>query len=390
MTGTLRARGLLAALLAVLMAGGCGGGGGGGAAAPAVQPSGGLSVAGCVIDAGAPGCQASISWSTANATAPRVLAGNRTLSTAASGTLSLQVGAEPLVVVLADGDRTLDEKTVTGACASASAWNGAQCRQFAVRAEERAATPFFEDGRPVTLEVVIFRPLTPGPHPALLFHHGSTGNGDDPAAFRVTYVSEAIARYFAERGWLVAFPQRRGRGASDGTYDEGFEPDHSRYSCSKAPALAGLERALQDADAALLHLQRHPDVDANRMAAGGWSRGGILALAQAGRRPDAYTGVVNFAGGWIGEGCADSVAVNRTTFAASAAFRGPTLWIYAHDDSFYSLAHSQANFDAFAAAGGKGQFLIYSRAPGLNGHFVINDPPLWEADLGNFLARLGG
>ena len=389
MTELLRVRGAIATLLAALLASGCGGGGGGGSA-PAAQASGSLSVAGCMIDAGAPGCQATISWSTANAASPQVMAGNRMLSTAASGTLSLPVGAEPLIVVLADGGRTLDEKTVSGACASASAWSGAQCQRFAVRTEERAATPFVEGGRPVTLEVVIFRPLTPGPHPALLFNHGSTGNGDDPSAFRLTYVNEGIARYFAERGWLVAFPQRRGRGASDGTYDEGFEPDRSRYSCSKAPALAGLERALQDADAALLHLQRHPAVDASRMAAGGWSRGGILALAHAGRRPDAFLGVVNFVGGWIGEGCIDSVAVNRPTFAASAAFRGPTHWIYAHGDSFYSIAHSQANFDAFAAAGGLGQFLVYTRAPGLNGHFVINDPPLWGADLGGFLARLGG
>lgn len=218
-----------------------------------------------------------------------------------------------------------------------------------------------------------------------MFNHGSTGNGDDPSQFRLTYTNEAIARFFAERGWMVAFPQRRGRGQSDGLYDEGFTPDRSRYSCLQAPALAGLERALQDVDAAVELLRRRPDVDAARMLAAGVSRGGILVAAHAARRPGVFRGVVNFVGGWLGEGCADAVVVNRNTFAAAGAFAGPTIWLYGENDPFYGVAHSRANFDAFVAAGGRASFQLYSRAPGLSGHFIINDPVLWTTDLDAFV-----
>jgi len=56
----------------------------------------------------------------------------------------------------------------------------------------------------------------------LLFHHGSTGKGDDPSRFISTVTSPALAKFFNDRGWMVMFPQRRGRGKSDGLYDEGF------------------------------------------------------------------------------------------------------------------------------------------------------------------------
>lgn len=273
------------------------------------------------------------------------------------------------------------------ACASASAWNGARCEPFATRVTERAATPFVESGAPVTLEVVIFEPLAAPPHPLVVFHHGSTGNGDNPAAFLVTAVNEPVARFFATRGWAVAFPQRRGRGASGGLYDEGFEPDRSRYSCRQELALPGVDRALQDADAALEHLRRRPWVDASRILLAGHSRGGILAVAQAGRRPDAVRGAVNFVGGWLGEGCVDAVAVNRATFVTGAASPHPTLWLYAAGDSFYSLAHSRANFSAFSGAGGRGEFREFARATGLEGHFLPDDPPLWGADVDRYLGE---
>ena len=273
-------------------------------------------------------------------------------------------------------------------CSPGSVLDGAQCRVFAQRSVERMPTPWIESGRALTLEMVVYRPLGAGSYPTLIFHHGSTGNGDDPALFRQTFSSETVARVFVEQGWMVLFPQRRGRGGSDGLYDEGFEPDRSRYACTAALALAGLARALEDAEVVARHVLARADVVADRVLVGGFSRGGILAVAHAAQRPASYRGSVNFVGGWIGEGCVDAVAVNRTTFAASAAGPRLSLWLYGENDPFYSVAHSRANFDAYVAAGGAADFRLYRRSnAGLSGHLIMNEPALWQADAQALIAQ---
>ena len=74
-------------------------------------------------------------------------------------------------------------------------------------ATERLATPFVESGRPVTLEAPIFRPQGPPPFPVIVFHHGSTGRGEDPRKFNETWAPATLAKFFTDRGWLVVFPQ---------------------------------------------------------------------------------------------------------------------------------------------------------------------------------------
>ncbi len=272
-------------------------------------------------------------------------------------------------------------------CGPGTTPDGSQCRVFATRSVERIPTPWVEDGHPLTLVMVVYKPLSPGPYPTLIFHHGSTGNGDNPALFGQVYSSEAVAQTFADMGWMVLFPQRRGRGGSDGLYDEGFEPDRSRYSCHQELALAGLAHALEDADVIYRHVLTRADVDGAHLMIGGISRGGILAMAHAAQQPGAYRGVVNFVGGWIGEGCMDAVAVNRTTFAAAADGGTPSIWLYGENDPFYSTGHSRANFDAFVAAGGIGMFNLYRRSdPAASGHLIINEPALWQADVVAFVA----
>jgi dienelactone hydrolase len=376
--------------LFAMFAAACGGGGGGTAAAPtAAAVSGTLSVADCTIAAGASSCLSSVAWSS-NAEAPRVVLAGATLATSASGTATPTIGPERLVVTLLNAATRLDEKAVTGSCAAASAWDGVRCAAFAIRTTVRAPTPFVEDGRAITLELLMYAPAGSGPFPLVVFHHGSTGNGDDPALFRVTYTHEAVARFFVERGWMVVFPQRRGRGASDGLYDEGFTPDRARYSCLQAPALAGLERAIGDADAAVEFLRVRPEIDAARIVAAGYSRGGLLAAVQAARRPPLFRGVVNFVGGWLGEGCADAVVVNRSAFAAAAGFPATTVWLYGESDPFYSVSHSRANFEAFRAAGGTGTFTVFQREAGLSGHLIINEPQQWGTQVDALLRQIGG
>ena len=112
-------------------------------------------------------------------------------------------------------------------------------------AQERAMVPLAIDGEQVRLATITYKPPGNGPFPTLIFHHGSTGRGRDPALFERPYDPKALAGWFTARGWAVILPSRRGRGGSEGVYDEGFEPDRAQgYSCDPTRALAGAERAL--------------------------------------------------------------------------------------------------------------------------------------------------
>ena len=284
------------------------------------------------------------------------------------------------------GTATVDEP-VADNCDATSVLENGVCRNFALMANERIPTPYTENGESVTLEVVLFKPPVDGRHPTMVFHHGSTGDGSDPSRFGNTFFSKSIAFYFVERGWMVAFPQRRGRGKSGGVYDEGFKPDRSGYSCEEDLALAGAAHALEDLDVITDWLRNRMDVDTTRLLVGGTSRGGILAVAHTAQRPDVYLAAINFVGGWIAEGCGDYRSINRTLFVGGAAFPGPSLWLYGESDSFYSLPYSRSNFDAFTLAGGLGSMIELARSPGLNGHFIINDLALWEPALDDFFSQ---
>jgi dienelactone hydrolase len=249
-------------------------------------------------------------------------------------------------------------------------------------------TGLIEDGRPVRLEAIIFKPNGAGPFPLAVINHGSTGRGRDPALFRQTWFAADLADFLNQRGWMVAFPQRRGRGKSDGLYDEGFSEDRkSGYVCDADISLRGADRALSDVEAAIAALRRRQDVAPTPVLIGGQSRGGVLSVAYAGLHPAQIFGVINFVGGWLGEGCSSATAVNQALFERGAHYGRPTIWLYGQGDPFYSIAHSRNNFAAFEKAGGQGTFFELS-APAGPGHNVLGDPDLWSSPIDNYLNSL--
>jgi dienelactone hydrolase len=250
-------------------------------------------------------------------------------------------------------------------------------------------TKLQESSKPVRLEVVIYKPPGDGPFPLLVVNHGSTGRGNNPALFTQTFSNPAFAEMFVKKGYMVAFPQRRGRGKSEGLYDEGFNIDRSQgYACDPKQSLPGADRALTDIAAAVEVLQQRPDVARQPILMAGISRGGILSIAYAGMHPQDVTGVINFVGGWMGEGCWNASEINGTLFKRGGMFPRPTLWLYGDHDPFYSLDHSRANFAAFQAAGGKGSFFDFE-VPGGNGHRVLFSPPLWTGHVDRYLNSIG-
>jgi pimeloyl-ACP methyl ester carboxylesterase len=188
----------------------------------------------------------------------------------------------------------------------------------------------------------------------------------------------------------VVLPSRRGRGGSEGRYDEGFETDRRRgYSCRPELALAGADRALRDIDAITEAILAQPFADKSRFAVGGQSRGGILAIAWSGRHPDLPKAAINFVGGWSGIHCSTAGLINASLFERGAAFGKPTLWLYGDNDPYYPLSHSRSSFAAFRAAGGQGSFHEYRPPNGIVGHGIAMLPELWGGAMEAYLAERG-
>ncbi|TBE30856.1 dienelactone hydrolase [Rhizobium ruizarguesonis] len=233
------------------------------------------------------------------------------------------------------------------------------------------------------LEIVAAKPQREGPYPTIIFNHGSTGRGHNKSLFSRTVCPAAIANYFVGRGWAILFPQRRGRGKSGGNYGEGLALDGSGYSCNVDIAIAGFERAVEDVDAVVSHLRGWPEVDQSRLAIAGVSRGGILAIAYAGMRPNIFNGAINFNGGWLGRGCASHEVVNPSIFERGASAGIPTLWLHGSHDQYYRIEHCRENFERFLSAGGQGEFISVSA-----GHALLFKPALWANHVDHYIAAL--
>jgi dienelactone hydrolase len=236
-------------------------------------------------------------------------------------------------------------------------------------------------GKGLTLEATLYRPEADGPHPVLLFNHGSTGGGT--VALSTTMRPRRQAQFFVERGFAVLAPMRRGRGASDGAhaeYEGTCEPDVLR---------AGLARAIEDVDAAMAYLRAQPWADPERVLIAGQSRGGILSVAYAAERPGTVRGVINFAGGWTSQRCDDGGrGFNQATFAsAGGRTRIPMLWLYAEEDGYYSAEWIRRYYEAFAQAGGVATFRVFP-AFGTDGHRLVDRVEIWKVAADDFLRRL--
>jgi dienelactone hydrolase len=240
-------------------------------------------------------------------------------------------------------------------------------------AQEVLMLPLEIDGERVRLEVRVFKPEGTGPFPTVIFHHGSTGSGRDPSIFTQHFKPAGFGQYFLSKGWALVMPFRRGRGSSEGLYDEGFSVDRRRgYTCDPPVSLAGADRALRDIDALTLAIVELPFIDRSRLVLAGQSRGGILSIAYAAKRPELFKGVINFVGGWLGTGCGETTTerVNQDLFRRGSPSPLPSLWLYGAHDPYYPLDHSRGNFAAFEAAGGKGEFITYPKPDDMSGHAI--------------------
>jgi dienelactone hydrolase len=263
--------------------------------------------------------------------------------------------------------------TVLGA---APAWAQA-VRQVAwiPMTDQRAFGP-----REIRLEASLYRPAGPGPHPVVVFNHGSSG-GPTPEVY--TETAQVLAGFLNARGIALLAPMRRGRGHSQGVNREEPSP------CTVEGAQRGMDYAGAAVDAAFGWLRTQPWADMNRVVLAGHSRGGLLGLAYAAEHPGLVRGVVNFSGGWKNDTCGEA-DINLALFDATGRqSQVPALFLYARGDALYADASMQKYAQVFNAAGGRAVFRLYDMKDA-NGHLLFKRGlSLWERDLGKFLDELG-
>lgn len=115
------------------------------------------------------------------------------------------------------------------------------------------ATP----GAPAAIEATMVRPAGPGPFPAVVQLHGCAG---------VEAQSFRWARWLADRGYVALVV-------------DSFGPRRIKGDCRSGPDDPPITARLDDAFGALRYLQSQAYVRADRVAAIGWSQGGVYAMA---------------------------------------------------------------------------------------------------------------
>jgi dienelactone hydrolase len=236
----------------------------------------------------------------------------------------------------------------------------------------------------LSLRGLLFRPAGSGPHPAILFLHGS---GQD---YRKEV--DAIGPLYARHGYVVFVPFRRGQGLSSGR-GEPIGETLSREA--KAHGVAARMRLMtqllateqmDDVLAALKYLQTQPDVDPMRIAVVGNSFGGILAVFSA-ERADGIRGVV--ASAPAAQTWASAPELQGRLLSSARNARVPIYFLQASND--YDLNPTEKLAQEMARSGKTHTRKIYpafgtSQAEGHS--FGYFGGAIWGEDVFAFLAQM--
>ena len=244
-------------------------------------------------------------------------------------------------------------------------------------------------GERYTLAVGILRPRGDGPFGAVILNHGVAATAQDrraesPALFMHT------ASAFAQRGYAVFLPLRRGFGATGGEFVEDTGP------CSAPDFLRGGHAAAADVLAAYDFARRQPYVDRSRMILAGQSAGGVASLHAAAQKPEGLVAVLAFAAGRGADPAQPGVPCAAEPLAAAfealgAAVQAPVLLYYAENDRSFGPAASELWFRSFKAGGGRADYVLQPPF-GADGHYVFSAKAgvhIWLPAVQRFLERHG-
>jgi dienelactone hydrolase len=239
------------------------------------------------------------------------------------------------------------------------------------------------------MRTIVHRPSGEGPFPLVVINHGSTQVSARRASYADPEFGVAV-RWFVDRGYAVALPQRPGHGETGGPYLE--EQD----GCDNADFhRAGLATA-DSIETAISYLRSQPFVRGDGIVIVGQSAGGWGALALASRNPRGVKAIINIAGGRGGRSydkANNNCAPQRLTQAAERYGRSarlPTLWIYTENDSYFGPTLARQMSDAYRKAGGIIEFHLLEPFGG-EGHTLFltrSGEKVWGPIVEKFLASL--
>jgi pimeloyl-ACP methyl ester carboxylesterase len=240
------------------------------------------------------------------------------------------------------------------------------------------------------MRTTVIWPRSAGPFPLMVFAHASEQNdirrADAPPPDEIY---DGLPRWFVGRGYAVALPQRPGHGDTGGPYlEDQAGCEDAQYGRSGLMTAATMQSALD-------FLRGQAFARKDGIVVVGHSAGGWGALALASRNPPHVRAIINFAGGRGGRAqnrpannCApDRLVATAAEFGRTAKI--PTLWIYSQNDSYFPPLLSGRMFEAFRAAGGRGEYQLVP-AFQAEGHDLAADKEgvaVWSPIVAKFLAR---
>jgi carboxymethylenebutenolidase len=224
------------------------------------------------------------------------------------------------------------------------------------------------------LKGFIWKPAGAGPFPAILWNHGSEKS---PGAV------DSVATFFVTRGYVFFVPHRCGQGRSPGPYIMD-QLKTAGSAAARSMMLVKLHEAhLSDQLAALTYLRGLPFVDQRKLAAMGFSFGGIQTMLAV-ERGLGYRVAVNCSGAaqtWSG-----SPDLQRRLIAAARRAAMPVFFLQAQND--YDLMPNRVLSDEVKASGKQAESRVYP-AQGISaqdGHrFCVRGVNVWGPDVARFI-----
>lgn len=241
-----------------------------------------------------------------------------------------------------------------------------------------------------TIAARILRPEGAGPFGAIVLNHGTPVSAEERRAESPALLLHT-ATVFAQRGYAVVLPLRRGFGATGGEFAE------DAGTCRNPDYARGEANAAADVMAAYEFMRKQPYVDGSRMILAGQSAGGVAALYTAARAPEGLVAVLAFAAGRGGNParspgvpCAIE-PLARVFDEMGRSIKVPVLFHYAENDHFFNAQTSRLWFDRFTAGGARAEYVLQP-AFGKDGHYIFSDGSgvrVWLPVVERFFARHG-